>query len=95
MVPYIFAFAGALAFIFNLDIKAIVGYLSAGLITAIAIIEELGSLPPPREYLIGYIIALFVIVMPLGNVLNLLWFLNPRFRVDATTAISASSPRPG
>ncbi len=55
--------------------KALLGYALALGVLVLLILTTMGSLPAIGDYLLEYVVACAMVVMPLGTILNLGWLL--------------------
>ncbi|MDB5189831.1 MAG: hypothetical protein JWN49_157 [Parcubacteria group bacterium] len=76
-----FVVSGVICSFFYFDARAILGYVAALIIILVAVRASAAVIPPFREYQHGYARVAMLVLVPLGNVLNLFWFLDRRFRL--------------
>lgn len=79
----IFVLASFVASALYFDARAVLGYIAALVIVLLTVQMAPGWFASFPGYRHGYVPLGVLLLFPLGNVLNLLWFLDRRFRLAA------------
>ncbi|MEO6536749.1 MAG: hypothetical protein ABIT47_03560 [Candidatus Paceibacterota bacterium] len=79
-VCWLFAIADVMFSLFYFNARALIGYVTAVGLIGLFVLIRVKSFSAPDESWLGYVIILLVVVLPLGNVLNLGWLLDRRYR---------------